>query len=104
MRFPLPGLAVLLLSPPVQAAAPRTHVVTIERMQFGAMPATARAGDRILWVNKDLVLHSATAGDGSFDLDVPAGARKAAVLKAGTIRVVCRYHPAMRAMLKVRPR
>jgi len=70
-------------------------------MKFGAIPAVKR-GDTILWVNKDLFRHTATAKDGSFNIDLPAGAKgKTVIRKAGVIPVVCKYHPGMRAVLKV---
>ena len=101
---PLVALAVLLLSTPPAAAAPRTHTVVIDAMKFGPVPADIRAGDRILWVNKDMFRHTATAKGGGFDVDLPPGARKVAVVaKAGAIIVICRYHPGMRTALKVKP-
>jgi plastocyanin len=101
---PLVALAVLLLSTPPAAAAPRTHVVVIDAMKFGAVPQNLRAGDRITWVNKDIFRHTATAKDGSFNLDLQPGERKSATLgKAGAISVICRYHPGMRTMLRVKP-
>ena len=99
--FPI-ALAVLLLPSPPAAAAPRTHTVMIDAMKFGPMPAGVRAGDRIVWVNKDLFRHTATAKDGSFNVDLKPGARgTSTVKKPGTIAVTCRYHPGMRATLKV---
>lgn len=99
------GLAVLLLSTPPAAAAPRTHVIVIDKMKFGPGPAKVRAGDRILWVNKDLFRHTATAGDKSFDVDLPPNSRKSTLVRrAGTLAVVCRYHPGMRTALKVSAR
>ena len=64
MRAPLAGLAVLLLSP-ASAAAPRTHVVVIDQMKFGPVPAGIRPGDTILWVNRDTFRHTSTARNGS---------------------------------------
>ena len=101
-RVVLAGLAVLLLSTPPAAAAPRTYVVVIDKMKFGAVPATLRAGDRIMWVNKDLFRHTATASDRSFDIDLAPNTKKSMMIRhAGTFAVVCRYHPGMRATLKV---
>ena len=96
-------LAVLLLPlPPAAAATPRTHVIVIDKMKFGPVPSSIRAGDRVTWVNKDMFRHTATSKQGGFDLDLPAGTLATAVVrKAGAFPVVCRYHPAMRAMLKV---
>ena len=101
---PLIALAVLLLSSPPAVAAPQTHTVVIERMKFGTMPAALRAGDRIVWINKDMFLHTATAKDGSFNVDLPPGAHVSSVVKRpGAILVFCRYHPGMRATMKVSP-
>ena len=105
-RVPLIALAVLLLPPPPSVAAPRTtprtHVVVIDKMKFGAMPASVRAGDRISWVNRDLFRHTATAKGGGFDVDLPPGAKATTVVRGkGAITVTCRYHPGMRATLKV---
>ncbi len=106
MRVPLAGLAVLLLSLPANAAAPhmpQTHVVVIDKMKFGPVPAAIRAGDRIKWVNRDMVRHTATAKGAGFDVDLPAGATKTAtVTRAGTYKVTCRYHPGMTAAMRVR--
>jgi len=104
MRLGVPqiALAVLLLSSPPAVAAPQTHVVVIDKMKFGAVPASVRVGDRILWVNKDMFRHTATAKDGSFNVDLPPGAKGTSIVrKAGALLVNCRYHPAMRATLKV---
>jgi plastocyanin len=96
-----PAAALLLLIVPPAAAAPRTHVVVMEKMKFGPLPAV-KAGDTILWVNKDVFRHTATAQDGSFNIDLPAGAKgKTVIRKAGAIPFVCKYHPGMRAVLKV---
>ena len=103
-HIPLAALAVLLLSQPPATAAPRTHEVIIDKMKFGSPPEGLHAGDSIVWVNKDLVRHTATSKAGGFDLDLPPGTRKAStVRKAGDLAVACRYHPGMRVMLKVKP-
>jgi len=98
-----PAAALLLLvAPSMAAAAPRTHVVTIEKMKFGALPADVRAGDTIIWDNRDMFKHTATARDGSFNVDLPAGAKgKTVVRKTGAIAFMCKYHPGMRGVLKV---
>ena len=102
MRIPLAGLAVLLLLSPASAAAPRTFEVVIDQMKFGAMPASVRPGDRIIWVNRDLFRHTATAKAAGFDVDLPPGAKRVStVIRSGTFTVTCRYHPGMRTTLKV---
>ena len=96
-----PAAALLLWTPPPAAAAPRTHVIVMEKMKFGALPAL-KAGDTILWVNKDMFRHTATAKNGAFNVDLAPGAKgKTVVRKAGSIAFTCKYHPGMRGMLKV---
>ena len=86
------------------AAAPRTYVVTIDKLKFGAVPNGLHKGDRIVWDNRDLFRHTATAADKSFDADLPPSSKKVTVLRsAGTIAVVCKFHPGMRTVLKVVP-
>ena len=102
MRFFATGLAVLLLTSPAYAAAPRTHQVVMAKMQFGPMPANVHAGDKIAWVNRDLFRHTATAKAAGFDVDLPPGATKVVTItRSGTFAVTCRYHPGMKAGLKV---
>lgn len=97
-----PAAALLLLAPPPAAAAPRTYTIVIDKLKFGAAPAGVKAGDTILWVNKDLFRHTATARDGSFNIDLPAGKTGRTVIrKVGAIPFVCKFHPGMRGVLKV---
>ena len=93
-------------SPPAVAAppthGPRNYTVVIDKMKFGAVPSGLRAGDVILWVNRDLFRHTATAADHSFDIDIAAGkSGKTMLRKAGTIAVSCKFHPGMKARLIV---
>jgi plastocyanin len=84
------------------AAAPRTHVVVIDKMKFGAVPPNLHKGDKIVWVNRDMFRHTATAADKSFDVDLPPSTKRVTVLRsAGMIKVVCKFHPGMRTVLKV---
>ena len=82
------------------SAEPRAHVVVMQNMRFGPIPAGIKAGDTILWVNRDVVPHTVTARDRSFDLILAAGRSGRTVVRApGTIAFYCRYHPAMRSVL-----
>ena len=95
-------VAALLLLSPAAAAAPRTHLVVIDKMRFGALPGDLRTGDIIVWENRDLFRHTATAKDGSFNVDLPAGGKGRTVLqRPGTFAFTCKFHPGMRGVLKV---
>ena len=94
-------LAALLLPWSPASAAPRTHVVVIDKMKFGPLP-DVRAGDTIVWENRDMFRHTATATSGAFNVDLPAGAKGKTIIRgAGTIAFACKYHPGMRGVLKV---
>lgn len=92
--------ALLPISAPV-AAAPRTHTVVIDKMKFGPIPQNVSTGDIIVWNNRDIFRHSATA-KGRFDIDLPAGKPvRMRVTASGTFLFMCKYHPGMKGMLKV---
>ena len=94
--LPLPSTLGAGAAPAVRPA-PRVHTVVIDKMKFGPVPAGIRAGDTILWVNRDMFRHTATARDGSFAIDLPAGKSGRTVVKrAGTIAFYCVYHPGMK--------
>jgi len=104
-RCPLTAACVgaLLLGATPATAAPHTYTVVIDKLKFGPVPAQLHKGDTIVWLNRDMLRHTATAADHSFDVDLPAGAQGKTVLrKTGTIPFVCRFHPGMRGVLQVK--
>ena len=44
-----------------------THVIEIHKMKFQAGMLNVKIGDTVTWVNKDIVPHTATANDKSWD-------------------------------------
>lgn len=110
MTILLPGLLLLTggLAPAITTSvtpaaatvqAQRVHVIVLDKMQFGPMPSDVRAGDIIEWVNKDILEHSATARDGSFDIDLKPGASVRSTAKAGSFAFFCKFHPTMTGTL-----
>ncbi len=84
--------------------AAKVFTVTLNGMVFGPVPVDPRVGDTIIWANDDIFDHTATANDGSFDVDIKSGARARTKLgKAGEIAFYCRYHPGMKGKLVVGP-
>ena len=90
--------------PAAAAPAARVHVVTIAGMRYSPATLQARVGERIEWVNTDLVPHTVTARDGSFDSkSIPAGARWSWVpTRAASVAYACAYHPDMSASVTIR--
>ena len=97
------GVGALLLAVSPAAAAPRTYTVVIDKLKFGPLPTQLHKGDTIIWANKDILRHTATAADHSFDVDLqPGKAGKIVLKKTGTIPFTCRFHPGMRGVLQVK--
>jgi plastocyanin len=89
------------LSAPSQ---PHTHTVTIEGMQFRPEALNVSSGDTIVWVNNDLVPHTATSETGGFvSKEIQAGKSwRYVIQQKGEFAYTCTFHPAMKAMLHVR--
>jgi plastocyanin len=84
------------------AAQAGTIQVTIQNLMFSPAEVSAKVGDTIEWVNKDAFVHTATARDGTFDVNIgPNKSATAVVRKSGDIAYYCRFHPNMTATLKV---
>jgi len=91
-----PAIAV-----PAQAA---TIQIVMQDLVFAPTEVSVHVGDTIEWVNRDVFAHTATARDGDFDLNLPPKETVTSMLsKAGTIEYYCRYHPHMKAVLKIAP-
>ena len=98
------GLMAGVLSLAAMAAPARAATITIvmENLVVSPAAATAKVGDTIEWVNKDVVAHTATANNGDFDVMIPPKKTVTYVLKkAGTVDYYCRFHPNMKATLKI---
>ena len=55
-------------------------------------------------MNKDIFAHTATARNDDFDVTIAPKKTVTSVLnKAGTVDYYCRYHPNMKAVLKIAP-
>ncbi|PDT90606.1 amicyanin [Bradyrhizobium sp. Y36] len=95
------ALVVAALVVPARAA---TIEITMENLVISPAEISAKVGDTITWINKDVFAHTATAKNGDFDVTLPPKKSAASILKkAGTIDYYCRYHPNMKATLKVEP-
>ncbi|HKO71590.1 MAG TPA: cupredoxin family copper-binding protein [Bradyrhizobium sp.] len=102
-RSTLPVVAALTFAMSVSAHA-ATIQITMENLVIAPAQATAKVGDTIEWINKDVLAHTATARNGEWDVMLPPKKNGTLVLKkAGTIEYYCRFHPNMKATLTVEP-
>jgi plastocyanin len=98
------ALAFGALSLAAQGAGSRVHVIEIDKLAFGPAPDGLHVNDAVEWKNSDIFQHTATASDGSFDIDLPSGASGRTILtRAGVVYYVCRYHPRMTGRLEIAP-
>lgn len=97
-RWTILAFAVALGAAPARA---ETIAVTIEKMMFAPAGVTARPGDTIEWVNRDILAHTATVefkGIRSIDYycwfhpnmkgRFEAGRRRSAALEADPLRMI----------------
>jgi plastocyanin len=82
---------------------PKTHTVTIDGMRFQPERLTVAEGDTVVWINKDLVPHTATSEAGHFDSQIIQTEKswKFSAEKKGEFPYVCTFHPTMKASLVV---
>jgi plastocyanin len=90
LMLPLPGLAA-------------THVVTIEGLRFEPAALNVHRGDKVVWQNKDVVPHTATAA-GKFDSRrIDSGASWSWTAgQPGFYDYVCTYHRGMKGSITVK--
>ena len=65
------GLTLGIMGPSAaEQSKAKTHTVTIEDMRFQPAVLVVAPGDTVVWINKDLVAHTATSPVGGFDSKV----------------------------------
>ncbi len=98
-------LTILLLSGLMSVSAHAATVqVTIDKLVYEPAEVSAKVGDTVEWINKDALVHSATARNG--DWDVMIGPNKTVLLvlkKAGAVDYFCKFHPNMKGRVTVSP-
>lgn len=96
-------VSALTLGVSVSANA-ATLQISMENMTIVPAEMSAKVGDTVEWINKDIFVHTATARNGDFDVMMPVNKTVTLVLKkAGAIDYYCRFHPNMKATLTVAP-
>ena len=105
----LPRRTFLIVTALISGAiAVPAHAATIQivmdNLVVSPAQSTAKVGDTIEWINKDIFAHTATARNGDFDVAMPQKKTVTSVLKkAGTVEYYCRFHPNMKAVLTIAP-
>ena len=101
-RWPLSIVAALALGVMSVSAHAATIQITMENLVISPAEASAKVGDTVEWINKDIFAHTATAQNGDWDVTMPPKKTVTSVLKkAGTIDYYCRFHPNMKGRITV---
>ncbi len=82
-------------------SSPRHHVVEIYKFKFIPAELETSPGDTIVWKNLDIVPHTITAADKSWDSGTikKAGEWQTVVRSEAPGAYFCRFHPAMKAQV-----
>src|SRR3954462_8878051 len=97
-------IAALLISGAAVPAHAATLQIVMENLVVSPAEVSAKVGDTVEWINKDVFAHTATARNGDFDVAMPPKKTVTSVLKkAGTVEYYCRFHPNMKAVLTIAP-
>ena len=85
------------------ARTPVTHTVTIDAARFSPADLVLNVGDSVVWVNKDILAHTATTSGRGFDSKViqPGKSWRYTARRKGEFPYTCVFHP-MTGMLRVR--
>lgn len=86
-----------------RASAPSRHVVAIEQFVFTPDTLRVSVGDTVVWINHDVVPHTATASGGGWDSGELAkdGQWTYVPSAAGEWDYLCALHPTMKGRLIV---
>jgi plastocyanin len=98
------GMLSLPLTTAPDQEKPRVHTVMMEGMRFQPEGLSVAAGDTVVWINRDMVPHTATSATGEFDSDeiAPGKSWIYTIRSKGEFSYVCTYHPNMKAVLRVK--
>ncbi len=81
----------------VSNAAGKTYLIAIEQMRFDPPVLTVHRGDRVVWVNRDLFPHTASATSKAFDSReiAPNASWTYVARETGSYPYLCTLHATM---------
>jgi plastocyanin len=98
------ALALTVLVGSGAVALSKTITVAIEHFAFSPAHIDVEPGDTVVFMNRDITPHTATAVDGSWTTGEILGGKTQAVSiseKAGS-DYFCKYHPTMKGQLVIK--
>jgi len=94
-----------LCAPGLLRAAPRRWDVAIRGFAFDPPDLEIAVGDVVVWRNEDVVPHTATAVDGSWDTGQLSNGEEAEIVfeASGSSEYQCLFHPSMEGRIRIMP-
>ncbi|KRE01294.1 amicyanin [Bosea sp. Root670] len=97
----LPAVAAVILAAAAVPARAETIQVIVDKLVFTPAEVSAKVGDTVEWVNRDILAHTATV-KGGMEVMIPAKKTGRLTLqKAEAMEYYCRFHPNMRGRITV---
>lgn len=83
---------------------PRSHLVEIRGFAYLPAALEVAAGDTVVWLNRDVLPHTATRDGGGWDSEsiTAEGSWRLVAAPPGSQPYYCTFHPSMRGVLVVR--
>ena len=103
VRAIVAAAAILVSACGPDGAAAKAHIVVMRGLEFLPAVVDAEPGDTITWINKDVMPHTATAGDGAWDSgSLEEGEEWLLIIEAESDGAyVCSFHPQMTGEVNV---
>jgi plastocyanin len=94
--------AVVALTLPMAAGAAE-HTIVIDGFRYAPQALRVKSGDTVVWVNRDIVEHTATASNGAFDSKTvrPQRQWQWVATQRGQYAYICAFHPNMKGVVEV---
>jgi plastocyanin len=98
-------LWLALLFSVIGPTTPTTHTVEIRGMEFHPAALTVAVGDTVVWINRDIVPHTATATGRAKAWDtgqlLQGQVGRYVAVRTGSLRYSCTYHPTMHGTITI---
>ncbi len=102
-RYIVVSFLVLAAACAPSVSVAEEHIVEMQGLEFSPARLAIQAGDTVTWVNADVLAHTTTAADGSWDSGSlsKGDAWSFTFDGAGEFDYDCTFHPTMRGVVIV---
>ena len=94
-----------LTAGPIEAigSTGQRHVIEIRGLEFRPHELVVAPGDTVVWINRDLVPHTATADDATWDSEtIDANQEWRIIVREGMRETyLCLHHPTMKGRFRI---